>query len=91
MKYPHSGQCIKDVILTVLDEYNITDALMYIAFDNASNNLKCIRSMREDTDLMNRIILNEYLHGRRIAHILNLPVQCALKIVELELQHVREV
>lgn len=92
MKLPHTGENIKLFLQSTMKEFDITDAVLSVAFDNASNNLKAVKEVLRDESLMSILPFSgRFLLQRCCAHILNLLSQAALRTCRSELEALRAV
>ena len=70
---PHDALTIKNAVLKITDELNITSRLIGITTDNEAKMLAAVRKIKENLELPN------FQHYRCMAHILNLVVKAGLE------------
>lgn len=76
MPQPHTGEAIKDILLSVVTEFGIGDKLLTLATDNASSMVSGFKLLAVEM----RVKYNrEIYHIRCSTHVLNLAVQDGLK------------
>ncbi|EPS70949.1 hypothetical protein M569_03810, partial [Genlisea aurea] len=78
---PHNAPRIAHLITSVCVEYGISNRIFSITTDNASNNIAAIPALKSS---LNAVVGGVFFHTRCICHILNLCVQDALRIEELD-------
>jgi len=71
---PHDSATIKDAVLKITDDLNITNRLIGITTDNENKMIAAGRKIKENLESTN------FRHYRCAAHILNLVVKAALEI-----------
>ena len=84
----HRGNLIASKIWEINYNYNISDKIIIISFDNASNNGSNIERLRHEVTL---ILNGQLFHNRCACHILNLCVQDGLQIYNETLAKMRGV
>ncbi|KAK1272218.1 hypothetical protein QJS04_geneDACA020942 [Acorus gramineus] len=77
LTFPHTGTVIYQAIMDIFREYNITEKILSITFDNASNNVSAILKFKEFYDC------------KCVCHIINLIVQDGLTHIEESLVNIR--
>ncbi|KAK0604709.1 hypothetical protein LWI29_018579 [Acer saccharum] len=87
MDYAHTAENIFNVILSVLETYEITNRILSITLDNASANTSSIalfvdRNIPQDGGY--------FFHQRCACHIINLVVQAGLKKVSDRVDRIRD-
>ena len=70
---PHDSVTIKNAILKITDDLNITNRLIGITTDNEAKMIVATRKVKESLEL------SGFKHYRCIAHILNLIVKAAFE------------
>jgi hypothetical protein len=70
---PHDSLTIKDSVLKITDEFEISNRLVGITTDNEAKMIAATRKIGEDLEL------SDFQHYRCMAHILNLVVKAALE------------
>jgi len=79
---PHTGLNLSIAFSSVLEKFSLTEKVMGITLDNASNNDSFI-----NLDLDNSF--QKYHHIRCFAHVLNLGAQAALTVISPDLEKLR--
>ena len=74
---PHTAQAIAQLIIQVLNEFQLINKIFSVGFDNASANTASIDDL---ISACSPVIDGKYFHVRCIAHILNLCVQDAIDL-----------
>ncbi|KAK2662889.1 hypothetical protein Ddye_001463 [Dipteronia dyeriana] len=87
MDFTHTAENIFNVIMEVLETYEITHRILSITFDNASANTSSIalfvaRNIPQDGGY--------FFHQRCACHIINLVVQAGLKQVSDQIDRIRD-
>jgi len=72
LEYPHTGSVIYAAIMSVLREYEITDKLFSISFDNASANTTTIDMFLRNISTLMPARGSKFFHVRCVCHIINL-------------------
>ncbi|KAK2649133.1 hypothetical protein Ddye_016622, partial [Dipteronia dyeriana] len=87
MDFTHTAENIFNVIISVLEIYEITHRILSNTLDNASSNTSSIALF------IARNILQDggyFFHQRCACHIINLVVQAGLKQVSDQIDHIRD-
>ncbi|XP_010917997.1 zinc finger BED domain-containing protein RICESLEEPER 2-like [Elaeis guineensis] len=88
---PRRGVDVADAIFTCLKAWRIENKVFLVFVDNASYNDSCIRNLKENLSLCNKLVLDgELFHVRCCAHILNLLVQDGLGKIKNVIHNIRE-
>lgn len=79
---PHTSECIRDMVLNIIAEFDLTDKIVSITTDNGSNNngLSSLTGALKDVKRV-----------RCVAHSLHLSVSTGLELVKEPLKRLREV
>ncbi|GAY57751.1 hypothetical protein CUMW_181840 [Citrus unshiu] len=88
-EYPHTGSIIYAAIMSVLREYEITDKLFSILFDNASANTAAIDMMLRNISTLMLARGSKFFHVRCVCHIINLIVQAGMTHINHYLEKIR--
>ena len=89
MEYPHSGYAIEEELVRCLIDWGIKEKMFTLTLDNASNNTSACELLI--TNHKNDLLLEgQHLHVRCCAHILNILVQEAMKIIHAAIEKIRE-
>ena len=80
----HSGEDIANLFYQTLEIYNLTQKIQGITMDNAASNTTFILKLGEILQGKGITFDSENQHFRCFAHIINLGVQDALKILNIE-------
>ena len=86
MVYSHTTQNIFQVIMSVIQDYDIHNRIMSITLDNASANSKAIEFFI-NSNIPN--IAGKFFHARCACHIINLIVKSGLKQLESQIDNIR--
>ncbi|VVA41406.1 Hypothetical predicted protein [Prunus dulcis] len=87
LEFPHTGSSIFHAMMNVFKEYNITHKIFSITFDNASNNSSAIEQFKH---VLHPPYGGKFFHMRCVCHIINLMVQDGLKVIQTQLQLIRD-
>ncbi|GJU64350.1 zinc finger BED domain-containing protein RICESLEEPER 2-like protein [Tanacetum coccineum] len=88
---PHRGTDIADNLYKCFKDWNIENKVFTISVDNASNNDKAIKNLRETFSRFKKLPCEGKLfHVRCCAHILNLMVQDGLLQIENIIENVHD-
>jgi hypothetical protein len=91
MESRHNAQCMFNVILKCIQEWNIEDKIFSITLDNASVNTSMIDLLRPNLMLKKMLPCEGWLfHVRCTAHVINLVVQDGLKQIGGIVNNIRE-
>ena len=82
----HNAENISERVLSVVQEYGLTNKIFSITLDNASANSKAMDSLKP---ALSGYIGDLYLHQRCACHIINLIVKAGLEIFKPMLQDFR--
>ncbi|CAG8847691.1 2330_t:CDS:2, partial [Gigaspora margarita] len=77
MESSHIGESIADKVYSSLEEFKIETKFIALTTDNGSN-------------MISKLILNDFCHYRCIAHILNLIVLAGLNLIEVPIKKLRK-
>ena len=78
LEYPQTGSVIYAAIMSVLREYEITDKLFSISFDNASTNTAAIDMFLRNISALTPARGSNFFNVRCVYHIINLIVQAGM-------------
>ena len=82
------GVDVADAIFKYLKAWGIENKVFSISVDNASYNDSCIRNLKKNLSLCNKLVFDgELFHVRCCAHILNLLVQDGLDKIKNIILH----
>lgn len=88
---PRRGIDVADAIFKCLKHWGIENKVFSVSVDNASYNDSCLKNLKENISLSNKLFLDGALfHVRCCAHILNLLVQDGLSKIKDIIYNVRE-
>ena len=88
---PRRGIDVADAIFKCLKAWGIEDKVFSVSVDNASYNDSCLRNLKDNLSLNNKLVLDGKLfHVRCCAHILNLLVQDGLSRIKDIIHNIRE-
>ncbi|XP_073098901.1 zinc finger BED domain-containing protein RICESLEEPER 2-like [Elaeis guineensis] len=88
---PRRGVDMADAIFKCLKAWGIENKVFSVFVDNASYNDSCIRNLKENLSLCNKLVLDgELFHVRCCVHILNLLVQDGLGKIKNVIHNIRE-
>ncbi|CAH9076336.1 unnamed protein product [Cuscuta epithymum] len=88
---PRRGIDVADAIFKCLKVWGIEEKVFSVSVDNAKYNDSCLKNLKDDLLLDNKLVLNGKLfHVRCCAHILNLLVQDGLGQIKDIIHNVRE-
>ena len=82
----HTGSNIANKIITVVNQFNLSDNFFAITLDNASSNAKAMTYL---TPTLSQYAASWLLHQRCACHVLNLIAKCALKHLDKNLNNIR--
>jgi hypothetical protein len=75
MPPPHNDNSLSDIILNLLQEWEIDKKILTITLDNASTNDRCVELLKQKLNIKRALFCEcEFLHLRCCTHILNLIV-----------------
>ena len=84
--HSHSALNITDNIMSVLNEFGISNCIISITLDNASANTAAIRFLENN---LSEYIGGILLHQRCACHIINLIVKSGMKLVSSNIENIR--
>ncbi|XP_027343148.1 zinc finger BED domain-containing protein RICESLEEPER 2-like [Abrus precatorius] len=88
---PRRGIDVADAIFKCLKVWRIEDKVFFVSVDNASYNDSCLRNLKDNLSLDNKLVLDGKLfHVRCCAHILNLLVHDGLGRIKDIIHNIRE-
>lgn len=88
---PRRGVDVADAIFKCLKSWEIENKVFSVSVDNASYNDSCLRILKDNLSLSNKLVLDGALfHVRCCAHILNLLVQDGLGVIKNIIYNIRE-
>ena len=82
----HTAENISKRVLSVVEEYGLTDKVFSITLDNASSNTKAMDFLKPK---QSTYVGDLYLHQRCACHIINLIVKAGLEVFKPMLQDFR--
>ncbi|BAH93429.1 Os06g0258800 [Oryza sativa Japonica Group] len=82
----HTAENISERVLSVVEEYGLTDKVFSITLDNASSNTKAMDFLKPK---LSAYVGDLYLHQRCACHIINLIVKAGLEVFKPMLQDFR--
>ena len=68
LEYPHTGSVIYAALMSVLREYEITDKLFSISFDNASANIVAIDMFLRNISTLTPTRGSKFFHVRCVSY-----------------------
>ena len=92
LRESHTGAVIAKLLYKNLKDWNVAGKMLTITLDNVSANYKAMRDIKVEYQSDNTVMLfqGKYSHGRCVAHIINLAVQDALKLLKHALAKLRK-
>ncbi|CAM0905408.1 unnamed protein product [Alopecurus aequalis] len=91
LETPHTGVAMFNVVLKCIRDLNFEDKLFAITLDNASNNGRMVKMLRENLVGKNMLLAGgRFLHQRCAAHILNLVCQAGIAYLDPILTNIRD-
>ena len=79
----HSGLNIAQVVLKVVNDFNLADKVFSITLDNASANTSAMNTL---TPIFSIYVASFLMHQRCACHIINLIAKCAIKRCKKEVE-----
>lgn len=91
LETPHTGIAMFNMVLKCIHDLNFEDKVFAITLDNASNNGRMVKNLRENLVARNMLLgEGKFLHQRCAAHILNLVCQAGIAYLDPILINIRE-
>uniref|UniRef100_A0ACD5XNB0 Uncharacterized protein n=5 Tax=Avena sativa TaxID=4498 RepID=A0ACD5XNB0_AVESA len=91
LETPHTRLSMFNMVLKCIRELNLEDKFFSITLDNASNNFRMVKMLRENLFARNMIMgKGKMFHQRCVAHILNLVCQVGIDYLDPVLTNIRE-
>ena len=75
---PHTGDATADILLRVIQRYNLTERLATVTTDNGREMPPAVRKVREVLNRVRSNPLNQEWHIRCVCHILDLAVKASI-------------
>jgi hypothetical protein len=91
LETPHTGLSMFNMVLKCIRELNFEDKVFAVTLDNASNNGRMVKMLRENL-VAKKMLLGDgkFMHQRCAAHILNLVCQAGIDYLDPILTNIRE-
>lgn len=89
--YPHDAPTIEKVLHSVIETFKLKNKTVAITTDNGSSNIPAVEELERQLDLGQNTHNLGFLHFRCVAHIINLAVYAALKLIKPLVRDIREV
>ena len=87
MQAPHTADCLSQILVKCLLDWNLDRKISTVTLDNCSTNDAMIERLK---GLLSMILGGNFFHMRCAAHILNLIVKDGLSVIESGITHVRD-
>ncbi|KAH9801069.1 BED-type domain-containing protein [Citrus sinensis] len=87
---PHTADCISQILVKCLMDWNLDRKLSTVTLDNCSTNDAMVARLKGLLSTESMILSGNFFHMRCAAHILNLIVKDGLSVIESGITHVRD-
>ncbi|XP_024043240.1 zinc finger BED domain-containing protein RICESLEEPER 2-like [Citrus clementina] len=87
---PHTADCISQILVKCLMDWNLDRKLSTVTLDNCSTNDAMVARLKGLLSTESMILSGNFFHMRCAAHILNLIVKDGLSVIESGITRVRD-